>query len=457
LNREPEDRESRRLEEALAWLASFTDYEQLLHQAPARTTFDLGRLRRLLLRIGNPESHGRIVHVAGTKGKSSVVYLSEALLRAHGCRTFRFLSPHLESVTERLAVDGTPASAAVFADLVDRLRPEIARLGREAPEDLPSFFEATTIMGFQLARDAECDVSVLEVGLGGRLDATNVVEPTVCLITEIAMDHTRILGNTLASIAAEKAGIIKAGTPVAALARPDTAAHAVIRDRARTLEAPLLHPGAGLAVSAVEPFIREDGGPGLRFDAELAGVRWQGLELRAGAAHQAWNAILALHGARVVLEDLGRPLDPEICQATLAALDVPARAEWIPGTPPILLDGAHTLESMRDLARVADLVADGRNVHLLCALTRDRDPRTVFAPMVDCARTITTTTIPTPRGRPAAEVAASLGSAGGIVRAEPDPLLALQQARSAAGRDGIVVIAGSLYLAGTLRGRTISS
>ena len=353
---------------------------------------------------------------------------------------------------ERLAVNGSPVGTIAFADLFDRLRPEIARLEHEAPGDLPSFFEATTVMGFLLARERDCEAVVLEVGLGGRLDATNVVDPTACLITQIARDHTRILGDTVASIAREKAGIIKPGRPVAALGRPGSAAHKVISERASELGAPLVCEGQGLTLEMTETFIRPDGGPGLRLDGTVAGRRWQALELLAGAEHQAWNALLAIHGASLLLDSLGRGIEDSVVRTTLRELNLPARSEWFPGTPPVLLDGAHTQESVVDLTRVAGRLAGGRPIHVVCALTRDRDPARVLGSLAECAASLTATTIESPRGRPAEEVAEPLRCPSLTLRTEESPTDALKVATDAAGDQGIVVIAGSLYLAGSLRG-----
>ena len=443
---------ARKFSEAMSFLASFTDYEQLLHKAPARTTFDLGRLERLLAGFGNPHHERPVVHVTGTKGKSSVVCMTEALLRAHGLSTFRFLSPHVERVHERLAVNGREVDDATFAALVDELRPAVAAIETEAPQDLPSFFEAMTVMGFLLARRAATDVSVLEVGLGGRLDATNVVDPVVSLITSVGLDHVRILGDTITAIALEKAGIIKPGRPAATLLEPGSEAFEVVLARARDVDAPLFHPGRGFRVERFTGGLDADGGPVIHFDARIEEHVFRDLRIRAGAGHQARNAVLALFAARTILQERGGDLVASRVRAALDQLHLPARAEWFPTPPPVLMDGAHTRESCAALAEVAERVAAGRPIALIVALTRDRDPCETLSPLVETASWIAATEIPTPRTRPAEEVAAELErlSVSGVL-VLPKPEDALRAARRRAGRDGMILVAGSLYLAGALR------
>ena len=446
-----EDTAAGRFGSALAFLSSFTDYEQLLQQAPARTTFDLDRMRRLLDRLGAPDPGAPVVHVTGTKGKTSTSFLVDALLRGHGLRTFRFLSPHVERIHERLAIDGRDVDDATFADLVDALRPVIHEIGRERPADLPSFFEAMTAMGFLLSRRERVDAAVIEVGLGGRLDATNVVDPAIAIVTGIGLDHVRVLGPTLEAIAAEKAGILVAGRPAATALAPGTPAFDVVAHRAAAIGAPLLHPGNGLELHACRPQARADGGPALLFSGRAGRVVIEEATLAAGATHQAWNALLALAAADRILELRGTALDPVLTRRLLAGLTLPGRAEWFPGQPPVLLDGAHTAESVADLLEVAIRVAAGRPLHLLCGLTRDRDPGTVFASLAGHLASVTATELPSPRTQPATAVVAAFPDPTVPKEAVPLPAEGLARALAAAGREGVVLTAGSLYLAGAVR------
>jgi dihydrofolate synthase/folylpolyglutamate synthase len=447
----PPDPGPSRFQEAMRWLASFTDWEQMLHLAPARTTFDLGRLLRLLETLGNPHSGVPIAHITGTKGKTTSTYMVDAILRAHGLSTFRFISPHVERVQERLAVDGEDIPEVVFVEIADTLRPEIQRIRRERPDDLPSFFEMMTVMGFLWAKMSAVDALVLEVGLGGRLDATNVVDPAVSVITSVGLDHVRLLGGTREAIATEKAGILKPGRPAVLGLLPGDPAFGVISARAGDLGCPLTWPGHGFQLHRCRFEVRDDGGPKLVFDGEVSGLSFSGLTLRAGAAHQAVNALASIAAAEVILRKAGRPIEISRVRAALGALTVPARAEWFPGVPPILIDGAHTRESVNDLGEVAARLAVGRRIHLLCGLTRDRDPARVFSKIAGRVASVTATALRTPRTRPPEELLATFQALGIPATAEPDAGRALELALRAAGTDGMLLVTGSLYLAGSCR------
>lgn len=450
----PRAAEEGRFRKAMAFLSSFTDYEQILLQAPARTTFDLGRLERLLGRFGAPHRGPRpVIHVTGTKGKSSVVWICEALLRAHGLRTFRFISPHVEDVRERLAVDGRSIDAGAFADLVDLLEPEVRRIRGESPEDLPSFFEAMTVMGFLCAERAGADASVLEVGLGGRLDATNVVDPTVSVITGVALDHTRILGSTIEAIAGEKAGIIKAGRPVICGLAPGDAGFDVIRNRWMEVGGPRFTcPGAGMELESCTLIRRPDGGPGLEISGVAGPFRFRDLRLGLGGPRQGWNAVMALAAAEEMLASQGRALEEDAVRAALGDLVIPGRAEFFAGAPPIVLDGAHTAESVAALALMIDALWPDRPLHVVCGLTRDRDPERVLAPLRPRALSLSCARLPSPRSHDASELATRLAEAGfPAAAARDEPARALERAITGAGSDGLVLVTGSLYLVGALR------
>ena len=440
-----------RFQAALDYLRSFSDYEELIQKTPARRSFDLGRLHRLLAELGHPENHAPKLHVTGTKGKSSVVFMADAILRAHGLRSFRFLSPHLESVRERLAIDGHSISPEGFADAVDRLRP-LVESRRDRPEEIPSFFESMTVMGFLIARERDVDASVIEVGLGGRLDATNVIDPVASLITPIGLDHTRVLGPDRISIAGEKAGIIKDRRPVVSTIPPSDETHEVLAAMAREKGAPFFYPGEGLELDHCQSSRHRDGGPSLHFRGRVLGKDSGAMVLRCGARHQAWNALLALCGSAILLEQRGQELDWDAAGAALEDLRIPGRAEWFPGAPPILLDGAHTLESCRDLASVVDLIAGTRPVTLLCGMTRDRDPCRILQPLIERCHAVITTAIPSPRSFDPKDLAHLLQNLGAPSQWSTQADAALELARRTAGAEGLVCVAGSLYLAGSLRG-----
>lgn len=436
---------------AIAYLKSFTDYEQLLAIAPGRSVFDLARLHRLLDRLGAPQRDGPVVHVTGTKGKTSTTWMVDAILRAHGLRTFRFTSPHVETVNERIAIGGLPLSEDAFARLIFALKPEIERLRFERRSDLPSFFEIMTVMGFLSARIERAEASVVEVGLGGRLDATNVVDPCVSVITSVALDHERILGPDLPSIAREKAGIIKPGRPVIAGLPPDHPGLPAVTERARALGSPLAQRGRDYDVVRCRIETDRVRGPSLQATLRIRDRIWEGLRLRAGAGHQAWNAAYAIDAANIALLQCGRTPDAGKTLEALAALTVPCRAEFVPGAPSFLLDGAHTAESVEAVAAVARDLASGRPMVALLGLTRDRNPCHVLKALAETAQASILAPLPTPRTGNPEEQARLLSRAGLSSETAPGVEQGLDRAAELAGAEGLVVASGSLYLAGAVR------
>ena len=200
-------------QDALDFLYSFVDYETS-HQPRSPLNYDLRRMDELLARLGNPHLKARTVHIAGTKGKGSTAAMVASALTEAGYRTALYTSPHLIDIRERMRVDGQLISKTELEDGVARLKPEVEAVNAAARYGRLTTFEVLTALGFMYFADKQVDFQVVEVGLGGRLDATNVVKPEVCAITTLGLDHTDVLGDTLAKIAAEKAGIIKPGVPV---------------------------------------------------------------------------------------------------------------------------------------------------------------------------------------------------------------------------------------------------
>jgi hypothetical protein len=235
---------------ALDYLRSFTDYEQRLHVV-ARADFALDRFRRVLADLGDPQLGRTTVHVTGTKGKGGTVAFVDAALRAHGLRTLRYLSPHLERWNERVALDGADLDDAALDAAVATARPafESARARAEAP----TFFEALTAVAFVAAREAGVDADVLEVGVGGRLDATNVCVPAAVVLTSVDLDHVRLLGDTHDAIAFEKAGIVKPGAPVFVGWGPGEPGFGPVEEAVRRAGTRIVRPGAGLRCETLGP------------------------------------------------------------------------------------------------------------------------------------------------------------------------------------------------------------
>ena len=282
----------RTLEQAAGYLEGLINMERVpaLGGAAAGRRLGLGPIRRLLERVGNPEKGLSILHVAGSKGKGSVCLLAEHVLCATGERVGTFTSPHLSSWAERFRIDGAPVQGEELARAVERLRPHVDELRARDPHDAPTFFDATTAAALLVFAGAGVDRAILEVGLGGRLDSTNAVAPAATCVTQIELEHTEILGDTIAAIAAEKAGILKPGAPcVVGWLDPD--ALAVVRERAAAIGAPLFEAGEDFELVSAEP---DAEGLGCAFEYRESDGFVVAARLQLAGAHQARNAALAL-------------------------------------------------------------------------------------------------------------------------------------------------------------------
>ena len=429
-----------RLAEAEAWLEGLINLERSPDLRQVRLS--LAPIRTLLARIGEPERRLRVLHVAGSKGKGSTALLSEALLREAGASTGTFTSPHLERWTERFRIDGREVPGDALVGAVDALRPHVEEL-REGPEP-PSFFDVTTAAAFRLFADAGVDVAIVEVGLGGRLDSTNVVAPAVCCITSIELEHTDRLGDTLAAIAGEKAGIAKAGIPLVVGALPAEAA-AVVEARAHELGCPLARLGHELRVEVLD-----EGIEGSRFRS-VDGPFTAELSLAVPGRHQVSNAALALAGVRR-LERFGDPALLAAAARAFSRIALPGRVEICARAPWIIVDGAHTAASARALAATLRRIPRRRS-HLVLSVSAGKDLAAICASLVPEADVVTVTRAEATRSLDPQRVAEAVRAACGRaeLRVVPNPHLALRAAREALHEDELLCVSGSFYLAGIAR------
>ncbi len=319
----------------------------------------LERIRNLLARLGDPQKAFRSVHIAGTNGKGSVAAMIASTLRAAGVRTGLYTSPHLVEPTERIQIDGVPVSAEQFAAAFDQVHRTAEQMYRRKALDMhPTYFETVTAMGFLLFRDLGVETAVLETGLGGRLDATNVVQPAISVITRIDYDHEAYLGHSLEAIAGEKAGILKSGAP-AVIARQRPEAQRVLDDRARELGVRTV-TATDWEVRDLELHPRDSrfriskDGRELRLDCPLAG------------AHQVENAV----AAAAALVELG--IAPVDIERGIAATRWPGRLERVSQDPDIILDGAHNPSGIRALAAHIGAFYAGPKIWLLYGAMRDK-------------------------------------------------------------------------------------
>jgi dihydrofolate synthase/folylpolyglutamate synthase len=384
--------------------------------------FGLENIGAVLARLGHPERAFRSVHVAGTNGKGSVTAMVDAALRAAGHRSARYTSPHLVDLTERFVIDGQRIARATLIEVIEDVRTAIESLRRDGTLDVqPTFFEVTTASAFELFRRAGVDIAVLEVGLGGRLDATNVVQPPALLataITSIAFDHQQYLGPTLRDIALEKAGIIKAGVPV------------------------VLGPLEPEALTAIEDVARERGAPVVR----VTGNETDDLAIGLRGSHQVHNAAIAVRLLQI-LGAGGLGVSRQALAAGLANPDWPGRLEVrrMSDGREVLLDAAHNPAGAQALASY--LRSDPPARPLVFAAMRDKDIAGMFAPLLPLVSSLIVTRASNPRSAEPEALAAQarLVAPGLTVAIEPDVTAALAAAWRQAPR---IVVAGSIFLLG---------
>jgi dihydrofolate synthase/folylpolyglutamate synthase len=413
----------------------------------------LETIRQLLMLVGNPQDSFPCVHIGGTNGKGSVAAMTAAILTAAGYRTGLYTSPHLRSFTERIQTDGTPIEETGVATLTGRLAAVAARhfaagTGPPPPGCLshPTFFELTTAMTFLHFASRDVGAAVIEVGLGGRLDATNVVVPEVAAITNVTLEHEAYLGRTVTEIAGEKAGIVKAGVPVVTAAEGE--ALAVIRRAADEREAPVIEVPRDYTWQ-----VRSSRMEGLRLDLFGPAGAYSDLFVPLAGRHQAENAALAV-GLAETLATRGFRIHPDAVRQGLAVVRWPGRLQTAAQRPRVLLDGAHNPAGIEVLERflVEQQEALGRLV-LVFGVLADKDWRAMLAPLLPFAEALILTRPPGERGTDPAEVAAGARDRHPDVRVETDPVAALVLARSLAGEEGTVLVAGSLYLVGAVFGK----
>ncbi len=442
----PGSRPPRRIDSeaaASAYLAGLINVEKERNAPYSR--FDLEPIRRLTERLGDPQADLSVIHLAGSKGKGSTGLMLEALLGAAGERVGTFTSPHLERWSERFRIDGREVTGELLADAVERIAPHIDALRERDPSRAPSFFDALTAIALLLFSEAKVDRCVMEVGLGGRLDSTNVVTAAVSCITSIEFEHTQQLGNSLAAIASEKAGILKPGVPAVIGDLPDEAA-GVVEARARELGAPVARLGRDFELEVLDrdlegQRIRFRDGP-LRVDARIAVL----------GSHQARNAALALAcAARAPGGARGERL-VEAARRGLAAARLPGRIELIRRAPWLLVDSAHTEASASALASVLRQIPRRRS-HLVLSISAGKNAEAIVGRLSREVNAITVTRAEPVRSLSPAEVAAAIRAAvpGAAVRVVPNPHLALRAAWEELGEEDLLCVSGSIYLAGIAR------
>jgi dihydrofolate synthase/folylpolyglutamate synthase len=350
-------------------------YAEIMSRAPEHDIDPtLARVQRVLELLGDPQRAFRSIHLTGTNGKSSTARMTERLVREHGLRTGLFTSPHLTSVTERIQVDGEPLSAARFVEVWEDVAPYIGVVDRESQaEGGPrlSFFEVLTVMAVAAFADAPVDVAVIEVGMGGRWDSTNVVDGEVAVLTPVGIDHERWLGSTLAEIATEKSGIVKDGATVVSAAQ-EPVVEEILRERAAAVSAHLLREGLELEVAG-----RRVAVGGQLVDLRTPAGLYTEVLVPLHGVHQAHNALLALAAVEAFLG--GRALDGGVVETAFADVVVPGRLEVVRSSPTVLVDAAHNPHGAQALVDALDEEFDLPRLVGVVAVMADKDVEGLLA------------------------------------------------------------------------------
>src|SRR5512140_1862804 len=380
--------------------------------------FGLERMERALAALGHPQRRYAVLHVGGTNGKGSTCAMAAAALAAAGHRVGLYTSPHLVSFAERIQVEGVPIPEAALAAAIDEIRRACPWHDAGGEGERLTYFEFATLAGLLHFARAGVDVAVVEVGLGGRFDATTAVSPRVTAVARIGLDHTQLLGDTVEQIAFEKAGIFKAGVPavVHALQPPGAL---------ETLRAEALRRGA--------PFV-------------VASADWPGPIALAGP-HQRGNAGLAAAALRQLARAGVAVPDAAIAHG-IATARWPGRLEEVGG---VLLDGAHNPDGAAALAAALPALHPGAPVELVFGVLSDQDHAGMLRALAPVARRLHLVAPASPRARAPADLVADVRAAGGNADVHPDLAAALACARAAAGDGAVICVAGSLYLVGEAR------
>jgi dihydrofolate synthase / folylpolyglutamate synthase len=438
------------LADATLYLEGLINHERLPGFEYAR--LDLAAIDALLAALGRPQDSLSVLHVAGSKGKGSTCLFAESILLALGDSVGTFTSPHLESWVERFRVDGRPIDDARLVAAVDRVRPKVEALRAGPPETRPSFFDATTAVAILLFAEAGVDHAILEVGLGGRLDSTNIVTPAVTCITSIELEHTDKLGETEAEIAGEKAGILKPRAPLI-LGELRAEADAVIRARAAKVGAPIRACGEAFEVTHPHDPKMPEAFP---WAAQTLHFRSPpDFEFEAALAMSGRPALVNAGLAVECIRALGRYSDAAIANAAGAALSkrrLPGRIEILKGDPEVIIDSAHTAESARALAAVLAQIAP-EGFELLLSVSADKNLGGVLDALLPSARRVWVTRAEPLRSLPPEALAEFVRE-----RAPSLPIEVIDDPEKAAGRarDGLppgirLCATGSIYLAGVAR------
>ncbi|MEA1871979.1 MAG: folylpolyglutamate synthase/dihydrofolate synthase family protein [Chloroflexota bacterium] len=420
------------------YLNSFVNYEQIPGITYAQPGYSLRHVEELLNRMGDPQLAARTIHIAGTKGKGSVAAMIAQVLTRAGYKTGLYVSPHLHTLRERISVDGSLISEAEFAAAMAEIKPFIESMRQDATFRQLTYFEVLTALTFAYFKKKQVDFQVLEVGLGGRLDATNVAKPVVCIITPISLDHTQILGNSLEEIAREKAGIIKPGCWVVLSPQPKESA-SVITDICGEKKAKVVQVGEDITWNKIDGDLYHQS---LVIEGRISKYQVRipllgDCQLENTAAAVAALEILASEGFAISAADIAQGL---------ARVKWPGRFQILQQHPTVLVDGAHNVASMIRLLSNIKSYFSYKRIFLVFGTSCDKDIPGIINELVALSPQVIVTRTPHSRAAPLSTLAAEFSKRGIEPEIRKTISEAISRALSLADSTDIICVTGSLFV-----------
>jgi dihydrofolate synthase/folylpolyglutamate synthase len=404
--------------------------------------FGLGRIQELLKRLNNPHLALKVIHIGGTNGKGSTSAMLSAILQEGGYRVGAFTSPHLKSYTERYRINGAEISGEQVAVLLDELRPHLEAMVAEGFEH-PTEFEVGTALAFLYFNREKVDFLVVEVGMGGAIDSTNVVKPLLSIITNVSMDHMDYLGHTIEEITLVKAGIIKPGAPVVTAARGE--ALGVIESVCLDKKSPLYVVGRDLSWQPAAWNLS-----GQEFSLRGRRKYYEKLFIPLLGRHQLVNAATAVAAAEVLM-DLGVSLNGDVVRLGLARTRWPGRMEIVSQKTLVIIDGAHNYDGARCLRQALEEYFPGRSIVMVIGMLGDKERALVAAELAGVARAVVVTRPDNPRANNWRELAEEVRNYTSEVYLLEDTGEAVRKALALAGPEEVILVTGSLYMVGGAR------
>ena len=424
--------------QAEKYLDSFVNYEQIPGISYAQPGYSLMHVEELLKRMGDPQLAARTIHISGTKGKGSVAAMIAQVLSDSGYKTGLYTSPHLHTLRERISVDGSLISEAEFAAAMAEVKPFIESMKHDTAFRQLTYFEALTVLVFAYFKKKRLDFQVLEVGLGGRLDATNVARPVVCIITPISLDHTQILGNSLEEIAREKAGIIKSGCWVVLSPQPEEAA-SVISDICREKEAKVVQVDKEITWHKLGGDLHHQS---LAIEGRTS--KYQ-VSIPLLGDYQLENAAAAV-AALEILASAGFAISAANIAQGLAQVKWPGRFQILQQYPTVLVDGAHNVASMKGLVNNIKAYFAHKRIFLVFGTSCDKDIPGIVNELVLLSPQVIVTRTPHSRAAPLSTLAAEFSKRGIEPEIRETVAQALSRALSLADKTDIICVTGSLFV-----------